>query len=136
MVSVIVNIDVPDLEAARRFYETGLGFTFSRMLFGAAVAELQAADTKIYLIEQEQGSVAVSGTAMTRDYASHWTPVHLDVLVDDMDVALDKAVAAGAIQHGEVKTHPWGKLAALRDPFGHGVCLLQFLGGGYDQVEA
>lgn len=135
MVSVIVNIDVPDMEAARRFYEAGLGFAFSRMLFGGAVAELQAADTKIYLIEQEQGSVAVSGTATTRDYASHWTPVHLDVLVDDVDAALEQALKAGATQTGDINTHRWGKLAALRDPFGHGVCLLQFLNGGYDQVE-
>ena len=135
MVSVIVNIDVPDMKAARHFYEAGLGFAFSRMLFDGAVAELLSADTKIYLIEQEQGSIAVHGTSIARDYASHWTPVHLDVLVDDMDVALEKALEAGATQRGDISTRQWGKLATLRDPFGHGVCLLQFLGDGYDQVE-
>ncbi|MCG8690561.1 MAG: VOC family protein [Minwuiales bacterium] len=135
MVSVIVNIDVPDLRAARAFYESGLGFAFSRMLFGGAVAELTAGGTKLYLIEQEQGSTAVAGTGIARDYASHWTPVHLDVLVEDIEAALASALGAGATQTGDIKVYEWGKLATLRDPFGHGVCLLQFLGGGYDLVE-
>lgn len=135
MVSVIVNIDVPDLRAARQFYEVGLGFEYSRLLFGGGVVELNAAGTKLYLIEQEQGSIAVKGTAIARDYASHWTPVHLDVLVEDMDVALARALDAGATLSGDIKVYEWGKLAALRDPYGHGICLLQFLGDGYDLVE-
>ena len=135
MVSVIINIDVPDLQIARQFYETGLGFEFSRMLFEGAVAELTAAGNKLYLIEQKQGSTAVVGTAIARDYSSHWTPVHLDVLVEDIDVALANALGAGATQNGEINVYQWGKLATLRDPFGHGVCLLQFLGDGYDLVE-
>lgn len=135
MVSVIVNIDVPDLRAARQFYEDGLGFDFSRLLFDGGVVELNASGTKLYLIEQEQGSIAVNGTAIARDYASHWTPVHLDVLVEDMDVALAKALDAGATLKGDIKVYQWGKLAPLRDPFGHGICLLQFLGEGYDLVE-
>jgi len=28
----------------------------------------------------------------------------------------------------------WGQLAMLSDPFGHGFCLLQFTGRGYDAV--
>lgn len=135
MLSVIINIDVPDLRTARRFYEVGLGFEFSRMLFDGSVAELTAAGTKLYLIEQKQGSTAVKGTAIARDYSSHWTPVHLDVLVEDIDVALANALDAGATLNCEINTYQWGKLAALRDPFGHGVCLLQFLREGYDLVE-
>ena len=27
-----------------------------------------------------------------------------------------------------------GKIAHLADPFGHGVCLVQFLGRGYDEI--
>ncbi len=138
MASVIVNIDVPDLTAGRAFYEGGLGFGFVRLLFGGAVAELRAQGTGIYLIEQTAGSVALTGAnegaAIRRDYGDHWTPVHLDVVVEDLDQALRRALAAGAVQCGEVAVRDWGKLAPLRDPFGHGVCLLQFLGAGYDQV--
>lgn len=135
MVSVIINIDVPDLRIARQFYEAGLGFEFSRILFEGSVAELTAAGTKLYLIEQKQGSIAVKGTSIARDYSSHWTPVHLDVLVEDIEVALANAVGAGAILNGEINMYRWGKLASLRDPFGHGVCLLQFHGKGYDLVQ-
>lgn len=120
---------------ARRFYETGLGFEFSRTLFEGRVAELDAAGTKLYLIQQAQGSTAVKGTGIRRDYASHWTPVHLDVLVEDLEAVLEKALDAGATQSGATGIHRWGKLAPLRDPFGHGVCLLQLLGEGYDLVE-
>lgn len=90
---------------------------------------------KLYLVEQKQGSIAVKGTSIARDYSSHWTPVHLDVLVEDIEVALANAVGAGAILNGEINIYQWGKLAALRDPFGHGVCLLQFQGKGYDLVQ-
>jgi hypothetical protein len=28
----------------------------------------------------------------------------------------------------------WGRIALLSDPFGHGFCLLQFEGAGYDGI--
>ena len=135
MVGVIVNVDVPDLRLGRRFYERGLGFEYSRNLFGGFVVELVAGATKVYLIQQPAGSHAVVGSAATRDYTNHWTPVHLDVVVEDIDVALQKAIVAGARAAGEQQTHEWGKLAPLRDPFGHGICLLEFLERGYDLVQ-
>ena len=49
--------------------------------------------------------------------------------------ALATALGAGATLNGKINMYQWGKFAALRDPFGHGVCLLQFLGEGYDLVE-
>jgi uncharacterized glyoxalase superfamily protein PhnB len=134
MVSVIVNIDVPDIGKALKFYEDGLGFVAIRTLFDGAVAELAADATKIYLIEQDPGSTAVPDSAISRSYAPHWTPVHLDVVVLDIETALAKALAAGATVSGGIRTHEWGKLAPIRDPFGHGVCLIQFHGGGYDLV--
>ena len=45
-----------------------------------------------------------------------------------------RAVRAGARLEGEVRTHRWGRVAHLADPFGHGVCLIQFLNRGYDEV--
>lgn len=131
MVEIIVNIDVPTLDAARRFYEDGLGFTFRRTLFAGTVAELATESTKVYLIEHGQGSPAIAAKTTSRDYAPHWTPVHLDVLVEDLSAALAKALRAGASLDGVVQTHAWGVIVTLRDPFGHGICLLQFRGKGY-----
>lgn len=131
MVEIIVNIDVPTLDAARRFYEDGLGFTFRRTLFACTVAELATESTEVYLIEHEQGSPAIAAKTMSRDYAPHWTPVHLGVLVENLPAALAKAQHAGAVLDGPGQTQAWGEIATLRDPFGHGICLLQFRGNGY-----
>ncbi|MGI9333327.1 MAG: VOC family protein [Gammaproteobacteria bacterium] len=136
MAGIIVNIDVPDVGLGRRFYEGGLGFEYSRSLFGGAVVELAAESTTVYLIQHDVGSRPVQGNPGTRDYSDHWTPVHLDVIVDDIDQALQRAIEAGARAVGEQQAREWGKLAPLRDPFGHGVCLLQFSGPGYDLVQA
>ena len=60
--------------------------------------------------------------------------MHLDFVVDDIDVAVDKAISCGAQLEQSVATQQWGKLALMADPFGHGFCLLQFLGRGYDEI--
>ncbi len=134
MPGVIVNIDVPDLTRGIAFYRDGLGFTLLRTLFGGAVAELDADGTRLYLIEAEAGSNAVPGEAAPRTYGPHWTPVHLDVVVDELEPALARALAAGATRSGTDPDRDWGTVIPLRDPFGHGVCLIQFREGGYDQV--
>jgi predicted enzyme related to lactoylglutathione lyase len=58
--------------------------------------------------------------------------VHLDFLVDDVDAAVVRAVAAGAKLERPAETHAWGRIAILADPFGHGFCLLAPSGRGYD----
>jgi uncharacterized glyoxalase superfamily protein PhnB len=69
-----------------------------------------------------------------RAYERHWTPVHLDVVVDDVHAAVRRAVGAGAKLEREVEVHAWGRIAILADPFGHGFCLLQLEGRGYDAL--
>jgi predicted enzyme related to lactoylglutathione lyase len=132
----LVNIDVPDLERAVAFYVRGMGLTLSRRLFGGTVAEMTGAPATIYLLQKEAGSPPLPGSGQRRDYARHWTPVHLDFIVDALEPALERALAAGAKLEGKVETFEWGRQAVMSDPFGNGVCLIQWLGGGYDAVEA
>jgi predicted enzyme related to lactoylglutathione lyase len=73
-------------------------------------------------------------TEEKRDYRRHWTPVHLDFVVQDIRTAVERALAAGAILERDVTSHAYGKLALLADPFGNGFCLLQFVGRGYDEI--
>ena len=40
---------------------------------------------------------------MARDYVRHWTPIHCDVVVDDLDLALARALDAGAAQEGVIR---------------------------------
>lgn len=133
----LINIDVPDLEAAVRFYTTALPLRVGRRI-GDSVIELLGADAPIYLLEKAPGSVAFARsptdeTPGARSYVRHWTPVHLDLIVPDLASAVESARAAGAAIEG-VSSHRWGKLALLADPFGHGFCLIQFLGRGYDEI--
>lgn len=133
--AVIANIDVSDVRAAVAFYTEGVGVEFKRWLFGGSVAEMSIGGTVLHLIEQEPGSTAVSGTHIRRDYSAHWTPVHLDVLVADLEVALAKAVGAGAVPSGEAMSEEYGRFITLRDPFGNGFCLLQLQNAGYDSAS-
>lgn len=131
----IVNIDVEEINKAISFYEKGLGLQLIRRLFDDTVAELGGGPAAIYLIEQPAGSDAAPDISVQRDYKRHWTPVHLDFLVEDIDMAVNQAVSAGAIQEGGIKPFAWGKLATMSDPFGNGFCLLEFAEGGYDHAE-
>lgn len=130
---LLVNIDVDDLSRAVAFYTAAFGLRVTRR-FGDDGAELQGASAPIYLLVKPAGTAASPASGATRDYARHWTPVHLDIVVDDVDAAVQRALAAGATVEKPARTATWGRIALLADPFGHGFCLVQFLGRGYDEI--
>jgi predicted enzyme related to lactoylglutathione lyase len=130
-VDLLVNIDVPDLGRAIAFYAGAFGLTVARRL-GADGAELGGWPARLFLLQKAAGSPGAGGRP--RRYDRHWTPVHLDVVVDDLDAALIRAVAAGATAETDIRVEPWGRIVELADPFGHGLCLIQFLGRGYDEI--
>ena len=102
--------------------------------FGTFGAELLGASSAIYLLEKPAGTAPTAGARQVREYSRHWTPVHLDFVVPDIDAAVSRAVAAGAQPEGETNTHVWGRIAVFADPFGNGFCLIQFLNRGYDEI--
>ncbi len=132
---IYINIDVDDLERAVTFYCEGLGLQLRRRLFAGRVAELTGGGCSLHLLSHAAGTPSSAGESQLRDYRRHWTPVHLDFVVPDIDKAIAIAVAAGAVLEREVQTYSWGRIAGLADPFGHGVCLIQLLGKGYDEVS-
>ena len=129
----LINIDVPDLAAAVAFYTGAFGLIVTRRL-GPEAVELGGWPAPLYLLQKPAGSIAAA--AERRRYERHWTPVHLDVVVDDLDTALARAVGAGARAETDIRTESWGRIVVLADPFGHGLCLIQFLGRGYDEIAA
>ena len=131
---ILINVDVDDLERAVAFYRDGLGLRPGRRLFGGTVAEMLGASSTLTLLAKAAGTRAAPGSAGARDYRRHWTPVHLDFEVSDIQRAVACAVRAGAELEGAIQSFAWGRLATLSDPFGHGFCLLQFEGSGYDQA--
>ncbi|WP_229457841.1 VOC family protein [Massilia glaciei] len=128
-----MNLDVDDLDKATRFYVAAFGLRVGRR-FGDFGVELLGGPAPIYVLFKPQGSHAASTTAQTRNYARHWTPMHLDVVVDDIEAAVQTAVTAGAKLEQRPTTQPCGKLALLADPFGHGFCFVEFIGRGYDEI--
>jgi predicted enzyme related to lactoylglutathione lyase len=130
---LLVNIDVDDLESAAAFYCTAFDLRASRR-FGTEAIELLGGSSAIYLLAKPAGSAPSSFTKQTRTYERHWSPIHLDFVVPDIEPAVQRAVSAGAKLEKPIQTSTWGRLAMLADPFGHGMCLVQFLGKGYDEI--
>jgi predicted enzyme related to lactoylglutathione lyase len=129
----LVNLDVDDLEKAIRFYSEAFDLKVGRRFdFGV---EMLGGPTAIYLLDKCVGTTVSSLTAQHRNYTRHWTPLHLDFVVDDIDAAVRKALDAGAKLEQDISTDVWGKLALMADPFGHGFCFVQFLGKGYDEIS-
>lgn len=130
----IANIDVDDLEKAVRFYKAAFGLNVGRT-FGASGVEMSGGPTPIYLLVKAADTSATGGAEpQVRHYGRHWTPVHLDFIVEEIESAVQDAVAAGARLEAAISTARWGKLAPMADPFGHGFCFVEFLGRGYDEI--
>jgi len=133
MPGLLVNIDVPDVEAGIAFYTAAIGLEVGRR-FDEDFVELTGADAPIYLLRKDGGTPIGPTGGDTRRYERHWTPVHPDFTVEDMDSAIARAVAAGAMQEGETCDAAYGRLAMFADPFGHGFCLIQLNERGYDAL--
>ena len=131
---LLINIDVDDLEKGVAFYQNAFGLSLRRRLFDGTVAEMTGASSNVYLLSKPSGSSASPQVSLPRDYRRHWTPVHLDFEVEDIELAVQRALAAGARLEDRVQTFSWGRIARMNDPFGHGFCILEFIGAGYDNV--
>lgn len=126
-----VVIDVDDMQRAVSFYVNGVGLSVGRR-FDAEWVELLGAPVPVDLLTKASGTKA--NPAAIRQYTRHWTPVHLDFVVADVDAAVAKLLPLGAKLESAPEDKRWGRIAILSDPFGHGICLLQFRGRGYDEL--
>jgi predicted enzyme related to lactoylglutathione lyase len=133
MVGLLLNIDVPDIAAAENFYTSALGLTVGRRL-GEDFTELLGADAPIYLLRKDAGTSIGPAGGDQRRYSRHWSPIHPDFVVEELETAITRVLAAGAVQEGETADAPYGRLAMFADPFGHGFCLIEFNEEGYDAI--
>ena len=133
MSDLLVNIDVPDIEAGIAFYTAALGLRVGRR-FDADFVELLGRGAPIYLLRKDAGTASGPGGGDIRRYARHWCPIHPDFVVEDIAAATARALAAGAVQEGKTCDAAYGKLAMFADPFGHGFCLIEFTAEGYDAI--
>jgi len=128
-----ICIDVDDLDKGIAFYSEAIGLRVGRRL-GPDWAELLGGSAPIDLLANPAGTAPVRESSTVRDYCRHWTPVHLDFAVEDLDAAVERARLAGAALEGGIQQKKWGRLANMADPFGNGFCFLEFQGRGYDEL--
>ena len=127
---IVVNIDVPELSPAIAFYCAALGLDHNRTL-DDDVAELIGTSSVIYLLQKSPDSNATDTASETRRYSRHWTPVHIDFVVDNVADAARRALEAGAAQESQCIEWRGSKCITFSDPFGHGFCLIEFAGETY-----
>lgn len=131
--NLLVNIDVPDLSQGEKFYVEAFDLKVGRRL-GEGFVELLGLEAPIYLLETKTGSSPFPGANTARNFERHWSPVHFDLTVPDLEHATMRVLAAGAKRESGPRQTPYGKISTFSDPFGHGFCLIQFEGRGYDEI--
>jgi len=113
-----ICIDVDDVDRAVEFYGRGLGLTVAKHEPDWAQVTLGA--QTFWIMKAPAGTQG----PISRDYRRHWTPVHLDFAVEDIDEAVKRAVEAGGKLEGEIQRSAKGAMANMVDPSGNGVDLI------------
>jgi len=123
MLKLSVSIDVLDLKKAETFYIEALGCKKVRDQ-GANMTVIAVDNCDIYLQEKDENSNPLpTDKRVQRDYARHWTPVHLDFLCKNVDELVTKVLKMGGSHEGG-ETGEWGSIAYCADPFGNGFCVI------------
>jgi hypothetical protein len=120
---ISISVDVPTLAEGLAFFGPVFGFSLIAEPY-PGLALIAAGEERLLLITRDGGTAPFPEATVRRDYARHWTPVHLDFHVTDVAGTRDRALAAGA--RLEAWHEPAGRppVAFMSDPFGHGFCLI------------
>ncbi len=116
-----VSIDVSDMGKALSFYTEALGCEFKKK-YSDEWQVISIASLDIHLQKKAAGTVAAAD--QKRDYARHWTPVHLDFIVEDIRPACEAIEKLGGIVEGQTFSDP-ADIAHCADPFGNGFCVIR-----------
>jgi predicted enzyme related to lactoylglutathione lyase len=134
MLIVHAYVEVTDVARGIAFYCQGLGLTLKRRL-SPTWMELDGASVPIFLLADRPAVADLGSRQVARSYERHWTPVHLDFIVSDLDAAVARLLALGGTLDRAIKLREYGRIANMADPFGNGFDLIEFSGAGYDAVS-
>jgi predicted enzyme related to lactoylglutathione lyase len=134
MLEVHAYIEVTETARGIAFYCDGLGLTVKRQLSPRWI-ELAGANLPIFLLANRPEIADLGSASARRDYTRHWTPVHLDFVVPDLDAMVARLSARGGMLDRAVKQREYGRIANMADPFGNGFDLIEFSGSRYDGVS-
>jgi hypothetical protein len=96
MVLVHVYVEVTEANLGIDFYCHGLGLILKRRLSPTWI-ELAGANCPLYLLANRPAIADLGSTKVCRSYERHWTPVHLDFVVSDIDATVSRLIALGLI---------------------------------------
>ena len=133
MIQAHAYIEVTAMAHGLDFYCDGLGLMLKRRL-SLTWVELDGANLPIFLLADRPPLADLGSTSVPRSYQRHWTPVHLDFIVVDLDQLVPRLVARGGSLDRDIKVREYGRIANMADPFGNGFDLIEFSGAGYDRV--
>ena len=115
-----VSIDVPDLNSGVEFYCSVFGWKETSRPF-PEMAVVDGNNVTVCIHFKAPGTKPTPSDVV-RNYKRHWTPVHLDMHVEDFNATISKAIDAGAtIEEKFEKPKP---TAFCSDPFGNGFCII------------
>src|SRR4051812_8481998 len=117
MLTAHAYVEVGDLERAIAFYCETLDLTLKRRLSPSWV-ELEGANVPIFLLGNRPVTAELGATKIARNFERHWTPIHLDFIVSDLDRTVAHALALGASLDRRIQERPYGRIANMADPFG------------------
>jgi predicted enzyme related to lactoylglutathione lyase len=112
-----VTVPVPDLERGLAFYRDDLGHELLWRNDELGQAGLQLPDGATELV-----------LSTRLEYAPNW-------LVDSIDAAVERIVAAGGAVLARPTAIPVGRLAVVADPFANALVLLDLSTGRYETGE-
>lgn len=123
MSKISVCIDVSEMDKAIQFYTKV--FCCELVKKEDKYSELKVDGLTMYLGLSEAGTNPLIAGKAVRNYERHWTPVHLDVAVENLTQCISLVEELGGITEGE-KSGDWGSIAFCSDPFGNGFCMMQY----------
>lgn len=116
-----ISIDVSDMSKALKFYVEALGCKFKKKYSDDwQVVSVGSLDLHI----QEKAAGTIGAADEKRHYQRHWTPVHLDFIVDDIvPVCAEVEKYGGSVEKKALSEV--ADLANCADPFGNGFDLIR-----------
>jgi uncharacterized glyoxalase superfamily protein PhnB len=107
---------VADLQRALAFYEQAFALKPRFVHESGQYAELETGSTRLALASLQLGQANLSSGFRTNTLTELPAGIVISLMVDDVPIAFQKAVAAGAQSVAEPDLKPWGQqLACLRD---------------------
>jgi len=110
---------VPDVNRSVEFYEAAFGLRRGHVAPEGTYGELQTGDTKLAFVSDAQAEGLFPVAYRHNDASAEPAGFELALVVEDVDAAFDRAVAAGATPFAPPADKPWGqRIAYVRDPDG------------------